>query len=68
MVLRTLRRLRIGGKLVLGFGVLGALAGSVGLFALHGMASMDAATAVVRDEYLPAVSQVSRIAGAGTAA
>ena len=57
----ALTRLRIGVKLALGVGALGMLAWGVGLYALHGMAAMDRATSLVRDDALPAVSHVGRI-------
>jgi len=61
MRLSAIARLRIGYKLALGIGALGALAWGVGLYSMHGMAAMDAATSLVRDDYLPSVSHVGRI-------
>jgi methyl-accepting chemotaxis protein len=57
----AITRLRIGVKLALGIGALGMLAWGIGLYSMHGMAAMDGATSLVRDDYLPSISRVGRI-------
>jgi methyl-accepting chemotaxis protein len=61
MRLPSIARLRIAAKLGCALGALGLLAWGVGLYALAGMASMDAAASLVRDDYLPSVGQIGRI-------
>jgi len=58
----SLRDLRIGGKLAAGFVALTLLTLGIGGYALHGLAGMEAAAALVGDNYLPSVEQVGRIA------
>ena len=61
MSLPILGRLGIGGKLIVGFTASTLLTLMLGGYALYGMADMDAASAVIRDDYLPSITMVGRL-------
>jgi methyl-accepting chemotaxis protein len=64
MNLPFLSRLGIGGKLAAGFAAITLLALVDGGFALSGMASMNRASFIVANNYMPSIEQIGRIARA----
>jgi len=60
--MKLLKRLRVGGKLGAGFAALTLLTILLGAYAVHGLAKMNHAAALVGDNYLPSVEMVGRIA------
>ncbi|MEJ0046372.1 MAG: methyl-accepting chemotaxis protein [Rhodospirillales bacterium] len=61
MPLPFLNRLRIGGKLIAGFVTLTVLTLGLGFYAIYGMASMDRATAQLRDNHMLSLMHIGRI-------